>query len=66
MHRIAPRRELSVQKVIFITMVIIAGIVHRHSNETIEMFIVQVSFTYLTISLTVSEIKYILKLVCIL
>lgn len=47
-------------------MVIIVGIVHRHNNETIEMFIVQVSFTYLTISLTVSEIKYILKLVCIL
>lgn len=66
MHRIAPRRELSVQKVTFITMVIIAGIVHRHNNETIEMFIVQVSFTYLTVSLTVSEIKYILKLVCIL
>lgn len=66
MNRIAPRRELSVQKVIFITMVIIVGIVHRHNNETIEMFIVQVSFTYLTISLPVSEIKYTLKLVCFL
>lgn len=61
-----PGRKLSVQKVIFITMVIIVGIVHRHNNEGIEMFIVQVSFTYLTISLAVSKIKYILKLLCIL
>lgn len=47
-------------------MVIIVGIVHRHHNERIEMFIVHVSFTYLTVSLAVSKIKYILKLLCIL
>lgn len=55
-------------------MVIIVGIIHRHHNERIEMFIVHVSFTYLTVSffffltvsLAVSKIKYILKLLCIL
>lgn len=65
-HRTTPRRELSVWKFIFITMVIIIGIVHRHHNERIGD-VHSSRFIYLTtISLAVSKIKYILKLLCIL
>lgn len=46
----------------FIIIVIVADVVHRYNSERTQMFIGQVSFTYLIFSFIVNIINCILKL----